>query len=478
MQLLTLLLSATLQAGNAPQPPNILLLLADDQRPDTVSAWGNDSISTPNIDALAQAGYSLQEAHCMGSPHGAVCQPSRAMLHTGRAYHQLNIKDLSGRPLLGEILGSAGYRTFGTGKWHNAKESFQRSFQEGSSIFFGGMCDHDSVKLIDLADGAYDNQRTGEGHSSDLFANAAIEFLRSTDDSKPFFCSVAFTAPHDPRTPPDSFSQRYYDERPPLPANFLPQHPFDCGWMQVRDENLAGWPRTREVISDQLCEYYGLITHMDASIGRILAALEATGQAHNTLVIFAADHGLAMGSHGLLGKQNLYEHSMGMPLILRGPKVPAGKASDALVYLHDVFPTILEAGGLPLADDLQAESLWPLIRGDQESLRETLFTSMGRHQRAVRDGRWKLIRYPNIDHSQLFDLQSDPDELVNLASQPEHAGTISRLRRALGQWQGFVGDDVAWTAEQISPKDIDLTGAERKPDRWQPEWVRKKYFGD
>jgi len=215
---------------------------------------------------------------------------------------------------------------------------------------------------------------------------------------------------------------------------------------------------------------------MDEAIGRILTALEETGQGQNTLVIFAADHGLAMGSHGLLGKQNLYQHSMGMPLILRGPKVPAGKASDALVYLHDVFPTILEASGLPLADDLQAESLWPLIRGDRKSLRETLFTSMGRHQRAVRDGRWKLIRYPDIDHSQLFDLQNDPDELVNLASQPEHAGTISRLRRSLGQWQGYVGDDVPWTGKKVHDKAIDLTGASRKPDRWQPKWVREKYF--
>ena len=476
MQLLTLLLSATLQAGNAPQPPNILLLLADDQRPDTVSAWGNDSISTPNIDALAQAGYSLQEAHCMGSPHGAVCQPSRAMLHTGRAYHQLNIRDLSGRPVLGEILGSAGYRTFGTGKWHNSKEGFQRSFQEGSSIFIGGMCDHNSVKLIDLADGAYGNQRTGEGHSSDLFANAAVDFLKSTDGSQPFFCSVAFTAPHDPRTPPNSYSRNYYDNRPPLPANFLPQHPFDCGWMQVRDENLAGWPRTREVISDQLCEYYGLITHMDEAIGRILAALEETGQVQNTLVIFAADHGLAMGSHGLLGKQSLYQHSMGLPLILRGPKIPAGQSSNALVYLLDVFPTILEAANLPLADDLQAHSLWPLLNGSQQSLRETLFTSLGRHQRAIRDDRWKLIRYPEIDHLQLFDLQTDPDELNNLAARSEHAGTISRLRRSLGQWQEYVGDDVPWTAKKVHDKAIDLTGAKREPDRWQPEWVREKYF--
>lgn len=478
MHLLPLLLCAALQGNTESKPPNILLLLSDDQRPDSVSAWGNDFIATPSIDSLAQAGFSLRNAHCMGSPHGAICQPSRAMLHTGRAYHQLNIGNLAGRELLGEILGAAGFTTFGTGKWHNSKEAFKRSFQEGKAIFFGGMCDHNEVSLIDLADDKYNNKRTGKGHSSDLFANAAVDFLKSTDGSQPFFCSVAFTAPHDPRTPPNSYSQHYYENRPPLPSNFLPQHPFDCGWMQVRDENLAGWPRTKEVISDQLCEYYGLITHMDEAIGRILTALEETGQGQNTLVIFAADHGLAMGSHGLLGKQSLYQHSMGLPLILRGPNIPADQSSNALVYLLDVFPTILEAANLPLADDLQAHSLWPLVDGSQQSLRETLFTSLGRHQRAIRDDRWKLIRYPEIDHLQLFDLQTDPDERENLAARPEHAGTISRLRRSLGQWQEYVGDDVPWTAKKVRDKEVDLTGASRKPDRWQPEWVRKKYFGE
>jgi arylsulfatase A-like enzyme len=217
---------------------------------------------------------------------------------------------------------------------------------------------------------------------------------------------------------------------------------------------------------------------MDEAIGRILTALEETGQGQNTLVIFAADHGLAMGSHGLLGKQSLYQHSMGLPLILRGPNIPADQSSNALVYLLDVFPTILEAANLPLADDLQAHSLWPLVDDSQQSLRETLFTSLGRHQRAIRDDRWKLIRYPEIDHLQLFDLQADPDERENLAARPEHAGTISRLRRSLGQWQEYVGDDVPWTAKKVRDKEIDLTGASRKPDRWQPEWVRKKYFGE
>ncbi len=109
----------------------------------------------------------------------------------------------------------------------------------------------------------------------------------------------------------------------------MPQHPFDHGALIIRDENLAAWPRTEEVVRDQLAEYYGLITHLDEQVGRILAALDENGQAENTIVVYAADHGLAVGSHGLLGKQNLYEHSMRCPLIVRGPGIPQGSTDAA-----------------------------------------------------------------------------------------------------------------------------------------------------
>jgi arylsulfatase A-like enzyme len=139
-------------------------------------------------------------------------------------------------------------------------------------------------------------------------ADAAIEFLRSQNGSRPFFAYVAFTAPHDPRQPPEPFRTTYAARRPPLPGNFLPQHPFDNGMVHnLRDENLGAWPRTEPMIRDQLAEYYGLISHLDHEVGRILGALEDTGLASRTLIVYAADNGLALGSHGLLGKQSLYE---------------------------------------------------------------------------------------------------------------------------------------------------------------------------
>ena len=457
--------------------PNVLLLFADDQRPDTIAAWGNDAIDTPTLDGLVARGFGFRGAHCLGSPHGAVCIPSRAMLHTGRAYHGLDLGEFGGAPTLGELLGAAGYRTWGVGKWHNGREAFRRSFQHGRAVFLGGMSDHNAVPIVDLRDGTFVDERVGARHSSELFADAAIEVLTGYRDEEPFFLYVAFTAPHDPRDPPPAFRERYYADPPPLPPNALPQHPFDNGAIVLRDENLAPWPRPADVVRDQLCEYYGLITHLDREVGRILAALERTGHAEQTLVVYAADHGLAVGSHGLLGKQSLYEHSMGAPLVVAGPGIPAGESTDALVYVHDLFPTLLAAAGVTVPEGVHGRDLAPLWRGEVEAVRETLFTSYGRTQRAVRDARFKLVRYPAVDVTQLFDLEADPHETTSLADDPGHAGEIARLRGALESWQERLGDDVPWTAEEVRPAAVDPTGTPREPDRWQPAWIRAKYFG-
>jgi arylsulfatase A-like enzyme len=305
--------------------PNFLFLFADDQRTDTIGAWGNPYIETPSLDRLADAGFSFRANYNLGGHHGAVCQPSRMMVNTGMSYFRVP-DDMSGARLLPELLGDQGYTTFGTGKWHNGRESWLRGFQNGTAIFFGGMSDHTQVPLQDrLPDGILGKDRE-DGFSSVLFADAVIDFLRGHTDDTPFYAYVAFTAPHDPRQPPLPHRDRYYENRPPLPANFAPQHPFLIGDPMVRDEQLAAWPRTEEVVSDQLAEYYGLITHMDEEVGRILDVLDETGHAENTYIIYAADHGLAMGSHGLLGKQSVYEHSQRAPLIVVGPDVPRGES--------------------------------------------------------------------------------------------------------------------------------------------------------
>lgn len=458
--------------------PNILFLFADDQRADTIAALGNPHIKTPNIDKLVTSGFTFRTNYCFGGNSGAVCVPSRAMLMSGKTWFHVDTATLKDAKLLPEVLAGSGYVTFGTGKWHNGQASWLRAFQQGRSIFFGGMADHTRVPVRDLGpDGKLTTERTGEKFSSELFADAAIQFLRSHDGKKPFFAYVAFTAPHDPRMPPVAFREMYYRDQPPLPANFLPQHPFDNGMMKGgRDENLAPWPRTEAIIRDQLAEYYGAITHMDGQIGRILEALKQTGQADNTIIIYAADQGLALGSHGLLGKQSVYEHSMRCPLIFAGPGIPQGKSTQAFSYLLDVFPTLCDVIGGQRPADLEGESLRPLWEGKQDRVRDSVFLPFIGIQRAVRDERWKLICYPKIGHMQLFDLQADPDEKTNLIDHAEYASHVQRLRTLMSQWQAKVGDTLTLPTENKAPEAVDLTGRKRVPDQWQPDWIVKKYF--
>ncbi len=479
MKLPLIALASLLFAGaaHAAGKPNILFLFADDQRADTIAAHGNPHIQTPNLDKLVAAGFSFRGNYIFGGNSGAVCMPSRAMLMSGRTWFHVD-NSLKNARLLPELLGENGYVTFGTGKWHNGEPSWLRAFQRGRNVFFGGMADHTKVPVKDLGpDGKLTPARTGEKFSSELFADAVIEFLRSQDGSKPFFAYVAFTAPHDPRMPPDTFRESYYRNPPPLPANFLPQLPFDNGMMRGgRDENLAPWPRTAKVVRDQLAEYYGMITHLDGQVGRILDALKQTGLADNTLIIYAADNGLALGSHGLLGKQNVFEHSMRVPLIVAGPGIPAGKSTRAFTYLLDVFPTLCDVVGIPCPPDLEGQSLRPLWEGKKDRVRDSVFLPFLQIQRAVRDERWKLICYPKISHLQLFDLQTDPDERTNLVERADCAAHVQRLRQLMKQWQAKVGDPLELPATNRPPQAVDLTRQKRVPDQWQPEWIVKKYF--
>lgn len=458
--------------------PNILLIFADDQRADTIGAWGNPNISTPNIDSLVKRGFSFKQNYCFGSNSGAVCVPSRAMLHTGKHWMHSN-NQMKGETTLGQLLQTQGYATFCTGKWHNGAESILRSFANGSAIYMGGMCDHTEVPLQDIDGGKLINKRFGDGFSSTIFADAMINFLREYEGDEPFFAYAAFTSPHDPRQPPEAYRQKYYDKRPPLPANFLPQHPFNNGFMSGRDESLAPWPRPKDVVSDQLAEYYGMIEHLDAEIGRIMKTLEATGRAKDTIVIYAADHGLAMGSHGLLGKQSVYEHSMRCPLVFMGEGIPAGQSSSAFTYLLDIYPTVMSLTRTKPASAVgfDGEDLSGIWKGTTEKVRDEVYLQYTNHQRSVREDRWKLIRYPQINHTQLFDLRNDPNEMKNLAESPNHKTHVVRLTGKLEKWQTAWGDKLPLTSEQPKPKAFDFTKVKRIPDRWQPKWIREKYYG-
>jgi arylsulfatase A-like enzyme len=376
-------------------------------------------------------------------------------------------ENLAGQKTWPEQFAAGGYRTFMTGKWHNGGESALRSFQEGKAVFLGGMHDPYTIPLQDIsAAHTFENKRVQKEHATEIFANAAIEFLKEQQNAEsPFLCYVAFSCPHDPRIAPAEYHKRIQDRKPPVPENFLPQHPFNNGALIIRDEQLAPWPRTKAVVKEHLADYYAYVEYMDDQIARILDALKATDKADNTIVVFSSDHGLAIGSHGLFGKQNLYDHSMRAPLLISGPGLQAAKRSEALCYLLDIFPTLGDLAGISAPDGSEGRSLAAVLQGKASAAqRDCLLTAYTGVQRAIREDRWKLIAYPQINKVQLFDLQSDPSELVDLTKDPAYAKESARLLALLQAEQTAAGDTLELTSEHPVAEAFDFTKIKPAPN--------------
>ncbi len=461
--------------------PNILLFFTDDQRFDTINALGNRQIQTPNLDALVRRGTTFTHAHIPGGTCGAVCMPSRAMLHTGRTLFHIDgmgERIPPGHATLGECLRRSGYEAFGAGKWHNSPDSYARSFSAGAEIFFDGMGDHWNVPACRFdPTGKYDVRRpyirdtrhsnkldywycdhiTLGRHSTDLFADAAIDYLAGRNPSRPFFMFVSLMAPHDPRTMPERFRQMYDPASIELPPNFLPEHPIDTGALRVRDEMLAAFPRDPAEIRRHIAEYYAMISHLDDAFGRLAAALRARGALENTLIVFAGDNGLALGQHGLMGKQNLYDHSVRVPLIFAGPGVPAGRRCGKLAYLLDIFPTICDLAGIVVPESVEGRSLAPCLAGDDACPRPALYLAYADGIRGVTDGRRKLIEYAGGE-TQLFDLLRDPFEMHNTAGRDSSAAALRELRQKLLEFSRAWDDQGHPTGQRFWRRRSDLQG--------------------
>jgi choline-sulfatase len=450
--------------------PNFLFLFTDDQTFKSIGALNNPEIKTPNMDRLVKRGVTFTHAFNQGSFSGAVCIASRAMLNTGRHLWNTGGGGCGDYPLWAETLRKAGYDTFETGKWHNGNRTFARSFTHGATIFMGGMHGldkggHWTPHVFDFdPSGKYPgkNKKVLEKHSSELFADSAVAFLieKAGKSGKPFLAYVSFTAPHDPKQSPKAFMDKYPSERMEVPPNFLSEHPFDQGDHKIRDEMLAPFPRTPEVVQKHRSDYYAIISHADAQIGRILDALEGSGQIDNTIIIFSADHGLAVGQHGLMGKQNMYDHSMRVPLIMSGPGLPPGKRINAMVYLHSLFPTTCEMANVPIPGTVQSKSLVPLITGDRDRIHDSIYGAYKNMQRMIRTERYKLIQYPLAREVQLFDLEMDPWETVNQAGDSMYAGLIEELGVKMEAWQKEAGDKLDLEKAMNAPK----SGDPVKPD--------------
>lgn len=459
---LFLILISSLAAGSARRAeaaepkPNLLFLFADDQCFETIRALGNDEIQTPNLDALVARGTTFTHAYNQGGWHGAVCVASRTMLVTGRylwhaeqAEKNIDSEFQDKGQLWPQLLQSAGYRTYFSGKWH-VKAKPEKTFQVVNHVR-GGMPKQTQAGYNrpvegqpdqwDPSDPRFGGFWEGGTHWSEVLKNDAVEYLRqAAGDSHPFFMYLAFNAPHDPRQSPREYVERYPLKGISTPVNFLAEYPYQIGSNRIRDEQLAPFPRTEYAVKVNRQEYYAIITHMDAMIGEILKSLQSTGQEENTYIFFTADHGLGCGQHGLLGKQNMYDHSVRVPLMVVGPGIEAARRIDAPVYLQDIMPTTLELAGVTVPDHVEFQSLLPALRGDLSHTRPAIYGAYTKTQRMVTEGDYKLIVYPSINRVLLFNVKTDPHEMHDLAEQAEHQSTIARLASRLRELQRETGD--------------------------------------
>ncbi|MFC2115410.1 sulfatase-like hydrolase/transferase [Bacteroidota bacterium] len=461
------------------------MILTDDQRFNTISALGNNEIETPNFDKLVEQGISFTQAHIMGGSHAAVCMPSRAMLMTGRALFSLEGEGQRIPPehtTIGEVFRHEGYTTCHVGKWHNDSQSHHRSFTTANKIYglgytpFRASNAHWNTPVNDFQpDGNYDNSKyyndpphedfsppyeitkVNGRHSAEVFTDGAISFLTEQlkqENGKPFFLYLAHLAPHDPRQYPAQLTERYNKDRVSLPANFLTKHPFDNGEMTVRDELLLRSPRFPHEVKEEIADYYGIISHLDSQIGRLLSFLEANGLDKNTIIVLAGDNGLALGQHGLVGKQNVYEHSVRVPLIMNGPEIPKNEIREQYCYLLDIFPTLCDMLDFEIPGSVEGVSLLPCIQ-DNKVVRKQLFFAYKDVQRSIKEGDYKLIEYvvPNksmylpkerrgefITTTQLFNLKEDPLEMNNLAANPEYHSKLIDLREKLKEYSKDLND--------------------------------------
>lgn len=450
---LCLALLVTVVSLTAAQPPNVVFIFADDQRADTIAALGNPVIKTPNLDRLVKRGVAFNRAYMQGGNQGATCVPSRAMLLSGRSLAQIDEKLLK-HQTWPNAFGAAGYATFATGKWHNGPPSISKSFHQAKALFVGGMVNPLKAPTSDmLPTGKLTPGKVGPKHLCEEATDETLAFLKSQDGKRPFFSYLAFDGPHDPHIVPEGFPIDYAPASIPLPPNFLPQHPFDNGEMVIRDEQLMKWPRPEADVKTMLAEYYRYISFLDVQVGRVLDAVDASPYAANTIIVYAADSGVARGSHGLIGKQNLYEHSMRVPLIVAGPGIAADKRSDAMCYLFDVMPTLGKLCGVATPSGSNGREFADVLKDPAQPGRPFLMFGYKSIQKALSDGRWKLIRYPHVDRTQLFDLQADPYETKDLSALPEHAERIKAMLAKLAAEMKADGDNDPLTAAKLLPAD-------------------------
>lgn len=466
-----------------PQKPNIVFVFADDMTYTAINALGNSEVQTPNLNRLVNQGTTFTHTYNMGAWNGAVCAASRAMIISGRSvwdvdkFRQGWKENKNFDKTWAKLMEGAGYDTYMTGKWHvdaPADSLFQNVVHirpgmprdawshQGTVPYINKMIE-EGKSAEEIRDIGYNRPLSvgdtiwtatnkdfggfwqGGKHWSEVLKDDALGFIEQTKSSdKPFFMYLAFNAPHDPRQAPQKYLDMYPLANISIPESYLPMYPFKDSignGPDLRDEALAPFPRTEHAIKVHTKEYYALITHLDEQIGGILDGLEATGKMDNTYIIFTSDHGLAMGRHGLLGKQTQFDHSIRPPFMIVGPDIPKDKKVDADIYLQDAMATSLELAGIEKPDYVYFNSVLDLVDGSRtESHYDGIYNGYIKFQRMIRKDGFKLIVYPRLNKVLLFDMENDSEEMNDLAENPEYKEKVKTLFTDLQTLQRQLND--------------------------------------
>ncbi len=442
------------------EKPNIIFLFSDDQSFKDVNALGNPEVITPTMDKLVEEGTTFTHTYNMGGWNGAICVASRAMIISGRSVWRA--QQISGNYSKNEdldktwprLMQTAGYETYMSGKWH-VQAKPDSIFNHVGHVLRGMPFDtpegynrpqssNDTLwKPWKKEFGGY---WKGGKHWSELVKEDAVSFIDdAAKKDNPFFMYIAFNAPHDPRQSPKKYVDKYPLENISVPESFIPEYPYAetmGAGRNLRDERLAPFPRTEYAVKVNRQEYYAITTHLDDQIKDIIEALEKRGLKENTYIFFTSDHGLAIGEHGLLGKQNMYDHSVRVPLMIVGPNIDKGKKIDTDIYLQDVMATALDISGIKKPEYIEFNSLLELAKGTKTKSKYSSIYGVYEKasQRMIRKDNYKLILYPKSKQILLYNLKEDPQELKDIASNPENIAKIKSLFNDLVQLQKEKGD--------------------------------------
>jgi arylsulfatase A-like enzyme len=370
---------------------------------------------------------------------------SRAMLNSGCFLNRAK-QGVNSFPRWSDMMNGAGYTTYMTGKWHvsgNPRFDIVKDVRPGMPNQTPEGYDRPKNEEHYKNgwkpwDKKYEGFWKGGTHWTQVVGDNTLEFFeKAKNDDKPFFMYLAFNAPHDPRQCPKEYVDMYPLDSIKVPENFLPEYPYAdaiCG-KKLRDERLLPYPRTEYSVKVNRQEYYASITYMDHQIGRMLDALKASGKADNTYIIFTADHGLAVGHHGLAGKQNMYEHSMRAPFIIVGPGIKPNSKIDARIYLQDAMATAIDLAGVEKPAHVEFNSLLPLIKGEKKVQYEKIYGRYKNSARMMIKGDWKLMSYPRATKKfRLFNLKKDPMEMDDQIDNPKYASEAKELK---AEFQAF-----------------------------------------